>query len=168
VNTEERVACPFCKELILPDAIKCKECGSTLSKRGPAGQFSVGAFSWVRNQPNRKILGVAACIAYNLRVSATVVRLVFVLLTFVSFLGLILYLALAAVLPADPGTRSLFETAVDAIGAAFDSFHRRNVPVVTAAGTTMSGSESTNAPPPAAQLPPLTPPLPPEPTLPNS
>jgi phage shock protein PspC (stress-responsive transcriptional regulator) len=133
MSGEERVACPYCREMILSGAIKCKECGSNLSRKrvGQAGG-AWQTFDWTRNQPNRKVLGVAACIANNLRVSATIVRLAFVLLTFVSLLGLILYLALAAVIPPEQGSRSLFETAVDSLGAAFDSFNGRNHPASAA------------------------------------
>jgi phage shock protein PspC (stress-responsive transcriptional regulator) len=136
--------------MILPGAIKCKECGSNLGVRSFTGQ----KMSWVRNFPDRKLLGVASCIAHNLRVSPTLVRLVFVLLTFVSFLGLILYAILAALIPAEPGRRSAFEAAVDAVGAAFDNIRTRpNTCCAGAATTSVQASEfaspaAPTAPPP--------------------
>ncbi len=115
---EERVACPYCREMILPGALKCKECGSNLRRRWcppPEGMI------WTRNPPGRKLLGVAACLAHNFRVSPTFVRLTFVLLTFVSFLGLVLYLALWAILPPAPGQPSAFDRALDAFSKLFHS-----------------------------------------------
>jgi phage shock protein PspC (stress-responsive transcriptional regulator) len=161
--SEERVACPYCRELILPGAIKCKECGSNLSKRGSgihsaaqALNFSGRTFDWTRNQPNRKVFGVAACIANNLRVSATLVRLIFVLLTFVSLLGLILYIALAAIIPPEPGTRSLFEAGVDSLGTVFDSFHGRQ-PATAASAPANVPAASAVVPDPPTQTDPQPP-----------
>jgi phage shock protein C len=176
VTSEERVACPYCKEMILLGAIKCKECGSNLAKRwsgaqtaGQSFNFGGQSFNWVRNQPNRKVFGVAACIAHNLRLSATLIRLIFVVLTFIGFLGPILYFALMAILPAEPGTRSLFETIVDAVGAAVDNFQRRG-PVVASGAVPPSGAAiPPDSQPAMAQLPqaPVLP-NPPEPNTPNA
>ena len=128
----QRVPCPYCRELILPGAIKCKECGSSLARQWAPGSKMV----WARSLPDRKVLGVSACIAHNFRVSPTLVRLTFVLLTFVSLLGLFLYLGLAAIIPPAPGQRSLFEKAVDAMGAALDNFRQPPVPEGAEARTT--------------------------------
>jgi phage shock protein PspC (stress-responsive transcriptional regulator) len=142
--------------MILPGAIKCKECGSNLGVR----TFTNQKMAWVRNFPDRKLLGVASCIAHNLRVSPTLVRLVFVLLTFVSFLGVILYLALAALIPAEPGKRSAFEAAVDAVGAAFDNFRGKEAGACCATGSpAVTQAAVEPAAPVQATTPPAVPPV---------
>ncbi|MGI8906829.1 MAG: PspC domain-containing protein [Candidatus Sumerlaeaceae bacterium] len=105
---------------------------------------------WARNFPDRKLLGVASCIAHNLGVSPTLVRLLFVLLTFVSLLGLFLYIALALLIPAAPGQRSAFEAVVDAIGAAFDNFRSQPVTAQGIAGSSVAGECTSTAAPSAA------------------
>ena len=156
----ERVPCPYCREMILVGAVKCKECGSNLGGKS----FITRGMVWARNFPDRKLLGVASCIAHNMRISPTLVRLGFVLLTFVSFLGLFLYLALAALIPAMPGQRSAFETLVDAVGAAFDNIRGQSTPVHCAPGAGVQGccepSAATTAPPPPPLAPTTTNPTP--------
>src|SRR5688500_6283181 len=61
---EARVPCPYCKETILQGAIKCKHCGSNLRRQA---SLTGGNWIWARNLPDRKILGVSACIAANFR-----------------------------------------------------------------------------------------------------
>jgi len=137
----ERVPCPYCRELILPGALKCKECGSNLTSGSARTWLQPLPRVWARNQGDRKLLGVASCIATNLRVSPTLVRLVFVLLTFVSLLGLFLYLILAMIIPPAPGERSAFETMVDMMGAAVDNFSkdRKHAAAVAAAADANAG-----------------------------
>ncbi len=166
MQQEARVPCPYCKEMILPGALKCKACGSSLRRQIAAP----GNWTWARNLPDRKVLGVAACIATNFRVSATIVRLLFILLTFVSFLGLFIYLLLAAVIPAEQGQRSLFEMAVDSIGAAIDSLRARSTPAPAGSAPVPAPSPApgpapftTPGPAPQAYAPPTPPPASPSP-----
>lgn len=147
-----RVPCPYCKELILEGAIKCKHCGSNL--RRPAA-FSMSKWAWVRNQPDRKILGVASCISANFNVSATLIRLIFVLLTFIGGSGLFIYLILAAVIPVAPGERSLFEAAVDALGAALDNLRNNPSTTATAPATTTPPDAAPASAAPAPAPPPM-------------
>jgi phage shock protein PspC (stress-responsive transcriptional regulator) len=146
MNEQLRVPCPFCKELILADAVKCKECGSTLKTR----TWLPGGFTWYRDLPDRKLLGVAACVARNTRISVTLVRLGFVVATFFSFAGLVAYFVLAAVLPYEQGGRSLFDKVVDAASAAFESLrYKPPAPPATANGAPADAQ-------PAAAVPPAT------------
>ncbi|MBX7247141.1 MAG: PspC domain-containing protein [Candidatus Sumerlaeaceae bacterium] len=131
METTERVPCPYCCELILPDAVKCKECGSSLKGAKTPRPETPG---WHRDQPDRKVLGVAACVGRNLHVSPTLVRLGFVVATFFGAAGIIVYLALAAILPGEAGQRSLFDRFVDAIGAAAQSFRTTAAPKTATAG----------------------------------
>jgi phage shock protein PspC (stress-responsive transcriptional regulator) len=131
-----RVPCPFCKELILADALKCKECGSTLKSR----TWFPNGFSWYRDLPDRKLLGVAACVARNARISVTLVRLGIVVACFFSGAGVLAYFVLAAVLPFEQGGRSLFDKIVDAASAAFESLrYKAPVPPATANGAPADG-----------------------------
>lgn len=130
-GTHERVPCPYCCELILPDAVKCKECGSSLKGAKSPKPETPG---WHRAQPDRKVLGVAACVGRNLHVSPTLVRLGFVVATFFGAAGIIVYLALAAILPGEAGQRSLFDRFVDAVGAATQSFQTTAAPKTATAG----------------------------------
>lgn len=147
-----RVPCPYCKELILEGAIKCKHCGSSL--RRPAA-FSTNNWVWVRNQPDRKVLGVASCISANFNVSATLIRLIFVLLTFIGGSGLLIYLVLAAIIPAEHGKRSLFEAAVDALGAALDNLKNQPSKTTVAPATTTTPDAAAASAAPAPEPPPM-------------
>jgi hypothetical protein len=66
--------------------------------------------------------------------------------TFLHLAGLFIYIILAAIIPAEPGKRSVFETCVDAVGAAFESVRQR--PVTSAAGNSagMSTQDVTGQP----------------------
>lgn len=125
MDERQRVACPYCREMILADAAKCKECGSTLRKGACLGMNMV----WARNVTERKFFGVAAAIARNFHISVTLVRLAFVLATLFHLLGLFVYLALVVLIPYEPGQRSWFEKVVDAMSAALDSFRSHPVSV---------------------------------------
>jgi len=59
-----------------------------------------------RNRPGRQIAGVAIALAETLGVSVTFVRLVFVVLTFINFLGPVIYVTLWLLLPAESGGAS--------------------------------------------------------------
>lgn len=141
MTENERVQCPYCRELILAGAVKCKECGSILGRLPRTS----GSKEWVRNLPERKFFGVSAAIAKNYHVSVTLVRLIFILLTFLHLLGLAIYLILVAIIPYEAGKRSLFETAVDAISAALESARTR--PSV-ASGAVSTEATVATAPPP--------------------
>lgn len=144
MSDQERVPCPYCRELILADAIKCKECGSTLKKPAMA---RIGT-AWYRNLPEKKFFGVSACIAKNLHISVTLVRLGFVLATFLHLLGVLTYLALVALIPYEQGGRSWFEMIVDSLSAAMDSFKTRPIPAVPATVQTPPAPPAPAAPEP--------------------
>ena len=104
MSDETRRPCPFCAEAILPDAIRCPHCRSRLVALDPAG--------WRRDQPERRIAGVAAALSHALAVPVGLVRAAFILLTLVHFVGAFAYLALWAVVPLTPGQPTPFERAV--------------------------------------------------------
>lgn len=98
---EETRRCPYCAEDIAAAAIRCKHCRSRLSMVDPRG--------WHRDQPGKKIAGVAVAVARSLAWPVGAVRAGFVLATFFQFLGPIIYLALWLTIPLRPGADSLLD-----------------------------------------------------------
>ena len=94
----ETQTCPLCAEPVKPTAVVCPHCGGRLRNAPLENAY--------RNRPGRQIAGVAIALAEVLGVSVTFVRLGFVILTFVNFLGPVIYVTLWLVLPAEPGRAS--------------------------------------------------------------
>jgi phage shock protein PspC (stress-responsive transcriptional regulator) len=65
--------------------------------RGPRGLRSPQA--WHRDYDERRIAGVCLSLAHNLEISVTAVRLAFIVLALFHGVGIILYVALWALLP---------------------------------------------------------------------
>ena len=87
--------CPYCAEPVRVQASICRHCRSSLeSPTAPAAY---------RNHSGRQIAGVSIALAEAFGVSVTFVRLAFIVLTFISFIGPPLYVALWLLLPAEPG-----------------------------------------------------------------
>ncbi|HZP43645.1 MAG TPA: PspC domain-containing protein [Candidatus Binatia bacterium] len=91
--------CPYCAEDVAPDALRCPHCRSDLAARG----------LWYRDQPDRRVAGVAAAVARGLGLPVTAVRLAFIVLAFVHFLGVVAYVALWLLLPFRAGEESPLE-----------------------------------------------------------
>jgi len=111
--------CPYCCEPIHADAVKCRHCKSTLDPMRRERQ-------WHREYPGRMLLGVCSSIAVNYAIPVTLVRLAFVLLTFFHCFGILLYVILWAVIPAqDKGNanvRRMARAVRRSYAAARDSF----------------------------------------------
>ncbi len=93
--------CPYCAEDISPEAVRCPYCRSRLGTLDLAG--------WHRDQPGRRIAGVASAIAHALGWPVGAVRLGFIVLTVVHLLGPVLYGALWLLIPFVPGNESPLE-----------------------------------------------------------
>ena len=93
--------CPYCAEEIHAAALRCPHCRSHL----PAGD----AQPWSRDHPARRVAGVAVAAAHAFGVPVASARVVFIVLTFIHFLGPLAYGALWLVIPFAPGEPSLFE-----------------------------------------------------------
>ncbi len=87
--------CPYCVEEIQDAAIKCRYCGSML-KRGAL------AVEWFRVRRGRRVAGVCAGLGEHFGVSATALRLAFVILTLFGLWGAIIYAVLWIVMPLSP------------------------------------------------------------------
>jgi phage shock protein PspC (stress-responsive transcriptional regulator) len=104
-DTNPRRPCPYCAEDIAAAAIRCPHCRSRLTTFDPT--------AWRRDQPGRRVAGVAAAIAHATAVPVGAVRLGFAALTFVHLLGPLLYGLGWLVIPAKAGDPSIVEQGLD-------------------------------------------------------
>jgi phage shock protein PspC (stress-responsive transcriptional regulator) len=96
--------CPYCAEEIQADAVICRFCRSRLGSLDPA--------HWQRAYPERRVAGVASALSHALVLPLVAVRLAFIVLVFVHFIGALLYSALWLLIPYTAGERSLLERAL--------------------------------------------------------
>lgn len=95
-----RKRCPWCAEWIRAEAVKCRFCGSALE----GARRSFVTEPWLRPREGRMLAGVCAGLAEQFGISVSIVRLAFVLGTFVSGgVFVVVYLGLWLAMPSDDG-----------------------------------------------------------------
>lgn len=105
MSTETK-KCPYCFEEIKAEAVKCRWCGTHLSK-------SPIFADWYRDLPERKLLGVASAVARNTSISLQAWRIIFIVSILFHGLGLIAYFSIWALTPFHKEGRSLFDRVLD-------------------------------------------------------
>jgi phage shock protein PspC (stress-responsive transcriptional regulator) len=103
---EVNKVCPYCAEEIRREAVKCRYCGSPLD-----GGTALSR-TWYRRRDGKMLAGVCAGLGEQFGVSVTIIRLAFLLSALLGGgVGMIVYLALWAVMPYGNGWTRGGETA---------------------------------------------------------
>ncbi len=112
--SKETKKCPYCCEEIKAEAVKCRWCGTHLSK-------SPIFVDWYRDLPERKLLGVASAVARNTSISLQAWRIIFIVSILFHGLGLIAYFSIWALTPFHKEERSPFDRVLGILRKVWDT-----------------------------------------------
>ena len=90
--------CPYCAEEVRVEAVKCRHCGSHIGT--DVLQRAVRT-TWYRSRGGKAVAGVCMGLSKQFNISATIVRLAFILGTLVAGWAIVIYLALWFIMPYD-------------------------------------------------------------------
>ena len=102
MNSHEMKQCPYCAEDIRAEAIKCRYCGSNLTRKKVNLDFLQTPGHWMRVNEGKKIAGVCTGIAEELDSPVLILplRLFFIITTLFYLFGLWVYIILWLLMPA--------------------------------------------------------------------
>lgn len=114
MNDDKKI-CPFCREEIHRDAVKCPMCRSRIRPRRAEGP-------WIRDYPERWLLGVASLLAHQTKLPVEIWRAGFVLGVFFYGIGPLLYLTIYILTPQRRDERAPLMVLLQRIGGQFSQF----------------------------------------------